>query len=139
MRELPLAALPPPALAVVEPPNSLTLAESLSGVDAKRRIMLVIFKFFQAVGFYGFGSLAPLILTAKGFSIVNTLAYTAPIALGYPLGSWLSVPIVERVERKWLIIGTALLMALFGLLFGFATSVPVIIASGFRLTVTSQV
>ena len=51
----------------------------------------------------------------------------------------LSVPIVERLERKWLIVGTALLMALFGLVFGFATSVPIIIASGFLLTVASQV
>jgi putative MFS transporter len=136
MRELHLSALPPPALAVVEPPKRLTLAESFRGVYAKRTIMLLIFQFFQAVGFYGFGSLAPLILTAKGFNIVNSLAYTGPIALGYPLGSWLSVPIVER---KWLIISTALLMALFGLLFGFATSVPVLLVSGFLLTVTSQV
>jgi len=43
------------------------------------------------------------------------------------------------MERKWLIIGTALLMALFGLVFGFATSVPLILASGFLLTVVSQV
>ena len=69
--------------------------------------MLLIFQFFQAVGFYGFGSLTPIILVAKGFSVVNTLAYTAPIALGYPLGSLLSVPIVERMERKWLIVATA--------------------------------
>lgn len=139
MRELHLAELPPPALTVVEPPKRATLAESFSGIYAKRAIMLLIFQFFQSVGFYGFGSLAPIILTAKGFSVVNSLAYTAPIALGYPLGSLLSVPIVERMERKWLIVGTALLMALFGLIFGFATSVPLIIASGFLFTVASQV
>ena len=139
MHELHLAELPPPAQAVVEPPKRATLAESFSGIYAKRTIMLLIFQFFQSVGFYGFGSLAPIILTAKGFSVVNALAYTAPIALGYPLGSLLSVPIVERMERKWLIVGTALLMALFGLIFGFATSVLVIIVSGFLLTVASQV
>ena len=139
MRELHLAELPPPALTVVEPPKRATLAESFSGIYAKRTIMLLIFQFLQSVGFYGFGSLAPIILTAKGFSVVNSLAYTAPIALGYPLGSLLSAPIVERMERKWLIVGTALLMALFGLIFGFATSVPLIIASGFLFTVASQV
>jgi putative MFS transporter len=140
MRELHLAALPPPPPApVVEAPRRMTLTESFSGIYAKRTIMLLIFQFFQSVGFYGFGALAPLILAAKGINVVNTLAYTAPIALGYPLGSWLSVPLVERMERKWLIVGTALLMALFGLLFGFATSVPLIIASGFLLTVVSQV
>jgi len=139
MRELHLAELPPPTLMTVELPKRVTLAESFRGVYTRRTIMLLIFQFFQAVGFYGFGSLAPIILVAKGFSVVNTLAYTAPIALGYPLGSWLSVPIVERMERKWLIIGTALLMALFGLVFGFATSIPLILASGFLLTVVSQV
>ncbi|TMD47619.1 MAG: MFS transporter [Chloroflexi bacterium] len=139
MRELHLAELPPPTLMTVELPKRVTLAESFRGVYTRRTIMLLIFQFFQAVGFYGFGSLAPIILVAKGFSVVNTLAYTAPIALGYPLGSWLSVLIVERMERKWLIIGTALLMALFGLVFGFATSVPLILASGFLLTVVSQV
>jgi putative MFS transporter len=139
MRELHLTTLPPPEQMGVKPPRRLTLAESFSGVYAKRIVMLLIFQFFQAVGFYGFGSLAPIILTAKGFSVVNTLAFTGPIALGYPLGSWLSVPLVERMERKWLIVATALLMALFGLIFGFATSVPLIIASGFLLTVASQI
>src|SRR5438270_10253890 len=139
MRELHLAELPPPTLMTVELPKRVTLAESFRGVYTRRTIMLLIFQFFQAVGFYGFGSLAPIILVAKGFSVVNTLAYTAPIALGYPLGSWLSVLIVERMERKWLIIGTALLMALFGLVFGFAPSVPLILASGFLLTLVSLV
>jgi putative MFS transporter len=139
MQELHLTELPIPAPAVVEPPKGMTLAESFNGIYAKRTIMLLIFQCFQSVGFYGFGSLAPMILAAKGFSVVNTLAYTAPIALGYPLGSWLSVSIVERLERKWLIIGAALLMALFGLIFGFATSAPVLLVSGFLLTVVGQV
>lgn len=139
MRELHLTELPPPTLVVVEPPKRTTLTESFRGIYAKRTVMLLIFQFFQAVGFYGFGSLAPLILVAKGFSVVNTLAYTAPIALGYPLGSLLSVPIVEHMERKWLIVATALFMALFGLVFGFATWVPLILTSGFLLTVVSQV
>jgi putative MFS transporter len=139
MHELHLTELPEPALVAIDPPKNMTLAESFSGIYVKRSIMLLIFQFFQSVGFYGFGSLAPIILTVKGFSVVNTLAYTAPIALGYPLGSWLSVPIVERLERKWLIISTALLMALFGLIFGFATSVPALLLSGFLLTVVSQV
>jgi MFS transporter, putative metabolite:H+ symporter len=137
--ELHLTELPPPVLAEIAPPKRLTLQESFSGIYAKRTIMLLIFQFLQAVGYYGFGSLAPLILMAKGFSVVNSLAFTAPIVLGYPLGSWLSVYVIERIERKWLIVDTALCMALLGLMFGFATSVPVILASGFFLTVVSQI
>jgi putative MFS transporter len=139
LRELHLTELPKTAQTVLEPSKGMTLTESFSGMYAKRTIMLLIFQLFQSVGFYGFGSLAPIILTAKGFSVVNTLAYSAPIALGYPLGSMLSVPIVERLERKWLIIGASLSMALFGLIFGFAMSVPVLLLSGFLLTVAGQV
>ncbi len=85
MHELHLAELPPPTTVVVEPSKRATLAESFSGIYAKRTIMLWILQFFQTVGFYGFGSLAPLVLTAKGFSVVSSLGYVAPILLGYPL------------------------------------------------------
>ena len=101
--------------------------------------MLWIFQILQTVGYYGFGSLAPVVLVGKYFSIVTTLGYTALIFLGYPLGSLISIPLVERFERKWLIVGSAVLMALFGLSFGFATAVPIIVASGFLLTTVSNI
>jgi putative MFS transporter len=93
----------------------------------------------QTVGYYGFGSLAPIVLTAKGFSVVSSLGYVALSFLGYPLGSFISVFLVERFERKWLIVGSAILIALFGLGFGFATSAPVLVICGFLLTTVSNI
>jgi MFS transporter, putative metabolite:H+ symporter len=139
MRENKLSVLPEPQPVVVEPQHGATIAEIFSGRYAKRTIMLWIFQILQTVGYYGFGSLAPVVLVAKGFSITSTLGYTALIFLGYPLGSLISVPIVERVERKWLIVASAVLIAVFGLIFGFASSVPVIVISGFLLTVSSNI
>jgi putative MFS transporter len=78
------------------------------------------------------------VLAAKGFNIFQTLGYTGLIYLGYPVGSLISIPLVERFERKWLIVASAVVMALLGLTFGFATSVPLIITSGFLLTVVSN-
>ena len=139
MRATHLDVLPLPQPVVVEPQKGSTIGEIFSGEYAKRTTMLWIFQILQTVGYYGFGSLAPVVLVAKGFSVTTTLGYTALIFLGYPLGSLLSVPIVERMERKWLIVGSAILIALFGLGFGFAASVPVIIITGFLLTVSSNI
>ncbi len=138
MQETHTQELPEPKELVVETQHKASLAEIFSSEYARRTIMLWIFQIFQTVGYYGFGSLAPIVLTARGFSIVKSLEYTGLSYLGYPLGSLISVPLVERVERKWLIVGSALAMAVLGLIFGLAGSVPVIIAAGFLLTVTSN-
>lgn len=134
-----LKELPPPEDVEVETQKSTTLVEIFSKIYRRRTIMLWIFQLFQTVGYYGFGSLAPIVLTQKGFSLVTTLSYLALIYLGYPLGSLLSIPIVERYERKWIIVVSAALIAVFGLLFGFSTLPLLIIASGFLLTTISNI
>lgn len=93
----------------------------------------------QVFGYYGFGTLAVLVLDRKGFEVVTSLSYLAVTYLGYPLGSLLAIPLMERIERKHLVMGTATLMALFGLTFGFATSVPLILLSGGLFTIASNV
>jgi len=60
------------------------------------------------------------------------------VLLGYPVGSALSVPIVERMDRKWLIVTGAILMAGFGLALGFAVSTAWIVVFGFSYTVVSN-
>lgn len=59
--------------------------------------------------------------------------------IGYPVGSALSIPLVDRFERKGLIIGSALGIAVFGLGFGYAEQPVLIVAAGFLLTVCSNV
>jgi MFS transporter, putative metabolite:H+ symporter len=110
-----------------------------AGDYRRRTIMLWIFQLLQTVGYYGFGSLAPVVLTAKGFDIVESLGYAALSFLGYPIGSALSIPLMERIERKWLISGSALVMAACGLAFGFAGDPALIVIAGFLLTCASNV
>jgi MFS transporter, putative metabolite:H+ symporter len=105
----------------------------------KRTVMLVIFQVLQTVAYYGFGTLAPLVLVSKGFEVTQSLGYAALTFAGYPLGSLVSVPLVERFERKFLIIGSALGIAVCGIVFAAATSVPVIVVAGFLLTAVSNV
>jgi len=102
-------------------------------------IMLWIFQILQTIGYYGFGTLVPLILKAKGYSVLHSLEYTAFTFLGYPIGSLLSVPLVERIDRKWLIVLSAFLMAVFGISFG-VTGIPtLIILFGVLYTLASNV
>jgi len=105
----------------------------------RRAVMLYVFQALQTFGYYGFGTLVPLVLAAKGFDVVTSLAFVALTFLGYPIGSALSIPIIERVERKWLIVGSAAGMAVFGLAFGLATSNVAIVLLGFVYTATSNV
>lgn len=104
-----------------------------------RTIMLWIFQILQTVGYYGFGSMAPLVLTAKGFTITDSLGYAALTYIGYPVGSLLSIPLVERFERKHLIVVSAVGVGVFGLVFGLSTNTAVIVTAGFLLTVCSNV
>jgi len=104
-----------------------------------RTLMLCVFHVFQTVGYYGFGTLVPTVLAAKGYSIVTSLTFTSLTFIGYPLGSALSLPIVERVDRRWLITGSAALMAVFGLAMGYASAPAAILAAGFLYTATSNI
>jgi MFS transporter, putative metabolite:H+ symporter len=104
-----------------------------------RSVMLVIFQVLQTVAYYGFATLAPLVLVNKGFTITESLGYAALSFAGYPLGSLASVPLVERFERKYLIIASALGIAVCGIVFAAAEQVAVIVAAGFLLTAVSNV
>jgi MFS transporter, putative metabolite:H+ symporter len=110
-----------------------------SGTYRTRLIMLGVFHTFQSIGYYGFGTLAPLVLASKGYSIVTSLTFTTLTFIGYPVGSALSIPIVERVDRKWLIVGSAFLMSVLGIGMGYASSPVVIVTLGFLYTAASNV
>jgi MFS transporter, putative metabolite:H+ symporter len=105
----------------------------------KRTVMLVIFQILQTVAYYGFGTLAPLVLVSKGFEVTQSLGYAALTFAGYPLGSLFSIPLVERFERKFLIIASALGIAVCGIVFAAADNVALIVVAGFLLTAVSNV
>jgi putative MFS transporter len=104
-----------------------------------RTLMLWTFHILQTIGYYGFGTLVPIVLAAKGYTMVHSLEYAAISYIGYPIGSLLSLPIIERVQRKWMIVASAFCMALFGILFGMSDSSTTIMLFGFLYTLSSNI
>lgn len=101
--------------------------------------MMVVFQFLQTWGYYGFGTLVPSVLAARGFDIVTSLGFLSVIFIGYPAGSLISLPIIERIERKQLVCGGAIAMAVFGIAFGLSGSEAAILVLGFCYTAASNV
>jgi putative MFS transporter len=133
------APAPPSSAQDVHVSRRSGLSVLFSGEYRPRVIMLGVFHIFQTIGYYGFGTLVPLVLAAKGYSIVTSLTFTTLTFIGYPIGSALSLPIIERLDRKWLIVGSAFFMSLLGIGMGYSTSPVAIVVLGFLYTAVSNV
>ncbi|PTM93940.1 putative MFS transporter [Streptomyces sp. VMFN-G11Ma] len=128
----------PEAEAPATVPEKASLRQLAQPPWRSRSVMLVIFQILQVFGYYGFGTLAPLVLASKGYDIVHSLTFSSLSFVGYPIGSLLSVFVIERVERKTLIMLSAFGMLAFGLGFGYAHNTAMIIAFGFCYTLVSN-
>jgi putative MFS transporter len=136
LKVAPLSTPDDQRVATTRPPG---LSVLFSGEYRSRVIMLGVFHVFQTIGYYGFGTLVPLVLASKGYSIVTSLTFTTLTFIGYPIGSALSLPIIERIDRRWLIVGSASLMSVLGIGMGYATSPAAIVVLGFLYTAVSNV
>lgn len=105
----------------------------------RRFAMMVVFHLLQPLGYYGFGTLATLVLVARGFDVTSSLLYTALSFIGYPVGSALAVPLMQRFDRKSLLMGSVALMAISGLIFATVDNVVLIVVCGFSTTAISNV
>lgn len=104
-----------------------------------RMIMLAVFHLFQPFGYYGFGTLAGLVLISRGFDVTSSLLFTACSYFGYPLGSMLSIPLLARFERKYLVVASAAAMALCGITFAAVSSPVLIVVFGVTTTAAANV
>ncbi|OBG22147.1 MFS transporter [Mycobacterium sp. 852002-51057_SCH5723018] len=105
----------------------------------RRMVMLALFHLFQTFGYYGFGTLAALVLVSRGYDVASSMLFSALSFLGYPIGSALAIPLMARFERKFLLVGSTVAIAVFGLMFATQSSVPLIVSFGFLTTATGNV
>ncbi|CAM2149834.1 MFS transporter [Paraburkholderia tropica] len=123
--------------------HALTLGERLGLLRrapyGKRYFMLTVFHLFQAFGYYGFGTLAGVVVKSRGFDVTGSTLFVALSFLGYPIGSLLSVPLLNWIERRTLVIASIISVALFGLGFAYSNSIALIVCFGFLTTCASNV
>ncbi|HEY1875820.1 MAG TPA: MFS transporter, partial [Rhizomicrobium sp.] len=104
-----------------------------------RTLMLITFNLFQAAGYYGFSSWVPALLIASGIAVTKSLAYTFVIAIAAPIGPALGLLFTDRIERKWIVTGSALAIAVSGLAFTRAHGMAGVIACGVALTLSNNI
>ena len=103
-----------------------------------RTIMLSVFNFCQTFGVYGFGAWVPVLLYTKGITLTHSLLYTMVIAFTTPLGALGAMLCAERIERKWQLVGCALVVSGAGILFGMAREPALILLCGGAVTIANN-
>lgn len=134
--ELDYSALPPES--VVEEEKA-KVSDLFRGSTRNSMIAVGSLWTIGVLAYYGFSSLAPVLLVDKGYDVTTSLLYTAVIAVGYPLGALTAAIVAEKVERRTLAVVTALATAAAGLVFGYGVGDIVIMAAGFAMGFASNV
>jgi MFS transporter, putative metabolite:H+ symporter len=129
--------LPPPLQPEMEAPRAGSYLEVFSPEYRGRTIMLMVFNFFQTIGFYGFAHWVPTLLIAKGIHLTQTLEYTFIMAFAYPAWPLISTLFADKIERKWQICISALGIAVFGLIFATQEAPAILVVVGLLQTVSN--
>jgi putative MFS transporter len=103
-----------------------------------RTVMLSAFNFFQTFGVYGFGAWVPVLLYTKGITLTHSLLYTMVIAFTTPLGAVGAMACAERFERKWQLVGSAIVVAGAGIMFGLVRAPVLILLFGSAVTIANN-
>jgi putative MFS transporter len=135
------AALPTPAAHAVEHVEPIGgFGEIWQPPYRGRTIMLMVFQFFQTFGFYGFAAWVPtLIAQQTGINLGSTLLYAFIIAIANPFGPLLAMTFADKCERKWQLVGAACGIGIFGVLFSFQSTLPLLILFGVLITLSNNI
>jgi putative MFS transporter len=115
------------------------LADIFGARYRARTIMLSIFNAAQVIGFYGFNSWLPTLLSARGINVTHGLEYAFIIAIAQPVGPLIGSLFADRIERKWQIIGGLACMGIAMSAFAFATWPVVLILLGIVFTLAANI
>ena len=133
--------LPAPADHAVENLQPIgRLSEIFEPAYRGRTIMLMIFQFFQTFGYYGFAAWVPTLITQQtGINLGASLLYSFIIACANPFGPLLGMTFADKIERKWQVVGAAVCIGTFGMLFAYQSTMAMLILFGVLITLSNNV
>ncbi|HEX4411029.1 MAG TPA: MFS transporter [Xanthobacteraceae bacterium] len=115
-----------------------SFAEIWNATYRGRTLMLIVYNLLQTIGYYGFSIWVAQLLISQGVEVTKSPFYVFLIAIAAPLGPLVGVLFADHFERKWQIAGTAIGIAVFGLLFSQQTSEIGVIACGLAITLCNN-
>src|SRR5712672_3913657 len=101
-------------------------------------VLFMVFNFCQAFGFYGFANWVPTLLVEKGITVTKSLQYSFIVAFAYPIAPLLAASFADRLERKWIICGAAVAIAVFGVAFSQFEQPAFLILCGVLITASNM-
>jgi MFS transporter, putative metabolite:H+ symporter len=104
-----------------------------------RATMMIIFNFFQTVGFYGFANWVPTLLASQGVTLTTSLLYSSIIAVSAPVGPLIGLLIADKFERRTVIVISATAIVFCGLLFSQTANGMLLITLGVGLTLANNI
>jgi putative MFS transporter len=116
------------------PQSKARFAEIWQPPYRRRTLTMLLFNLFQAIGFYGFASWVPTLLVAKGITATHSLLYAFVIAASNPFGPLIGMTFADRIERKTLVVLSALAIAVCGALFAMQTAPAMLMLFGVLIT-----
>ena len=104
----------------------------------RRTIMMMVFNFCQAIGFYGFGNWVVQLMVAQGADFARSQLYGLVTAIASPTAPILFLLFADKFERKWQIVAAACCTACFGLLFTVSNNPAWLMACGIVITASNN-
>jgi putative MFS transporter len=101
-------------------------------------VLLMVFNFWQAFGFYGFANWVPTLLVEKGITVTKSLQYSFIVAFAYPIAPLMAASFADRFERKWIICGASVAIIVLGLAFSQLILPALLILCGVLLTASNM-
>jgi MFS transporter, putative metabolite:H+ symporter len=134
---------PLPAPAAMAAPDDSPISRAPLRLLLQKRylgptLLLTVLWVTQTIGFFGYSSWAPTLLTKEGFSVQSSIFYVALSTVGAPLGSYLAALVTDRFERKWCLVVFGTAIAVCGLLYGLTFNPLLIVVFGFLVNLIER-
>ena len=126
---LPAAEIVPPTVAAHTPMSALFSRVLLTRVLVGSSIVIGV-----SAALYGFVGWLPTFFVKQGMDLRSSLAFTAAMTLGSPLGNASAMWLAERFGRKPTLVIAAMGTAILGLIYPFCANPSEIVAVGLLLT-----
>jgi len=132
--------LPPPRVVAGETEERQgAWIEMWQGRYFGRTIMMSAYNFLQTIGYYGFATWVPTLLISQGITVTKSLEYTFIIAIANPFGPMLGYLFADKIERKWQVAGSAIAIAVLGVIFSWQTTAVGIVLFGILITLANNI